>query len=268
MRSCSNAGIRVELRAFIAGSLKVYSILISIAAGIVVGVVYTLLGFWKTWAMGSILGIVVAIVSFILISRRLAKRFEPQFLNAQKQLQSGANQLALKTLEDLLPLARWQIMLKGQIYAQMGILAYGMEQDDRALEYLSQCSLRSSEGRMALAAILFRRKQFDKAFETMDSVLQANKKQMLPYSVYAWMLSKHGEQEKAIEKVQRALKKEPSNEANKDNLLRLQNGRKLNMKQFGMSWYALKLEKPPSSMRQYAPGTHRGMRQRKQKRRG
>ena len=121
---------------------------------------------------------------------------------------------------------------------------------------------------MALAAILFRRKQFDKAFETMDSVLQANKKQMLPYSVYAWMLSKHGEQEKAIEKVQRALKKEPSNEANKDNLLRLQNGRKLNMKQFGMSWYALKLEKPPSSMRQYAPGTHKGMRQRKQKRRG
>ena len=71
-----------------------------------------------------------------------------------------------------------------------------------------------------------------------------------------------------MEKIQKALKKEPSNEASKDNLLRLQNGRKLNMKQFGMSWYALKLEKPPSSMRQYAPGTHRGMRQRKQKRRG
>ena len=245
-----------------------YSILISIAAGVVVGVVYTLLGFWKTWAMGIILAIVVAIVGFILISRRLSKRFEPQFLHAQKQLQSGANQLAMKTLEELLPLARWQIMLKGQIYAQMGILAYGMEQDDRALEYLSKSSLRATEGRLALASILFRRKQFDKAFETMDAVIQSSKKQMLPYSVYAWMLSKQGQSEKAIEKIQKALKKEPSNEASKDNLLRLQNGRKLNMKQFGMSWYALKLEKPPASMRQYAPGTHRGMRQRKQKRRG
>ncbi|MAI79295.1 MAG: hypothetical protein CL917_10165 [Deltaproteobacteria bacterium] len=247
-----------------------YSILISILIGVVVGVIYTLLGFWKTWAMGIILGVLVAVGSFILISRRLAKQFEPRFLHAQKQLQAGANQLALKTLEELLPLGRWQIMLKGQIYAQMGILSYGMEQEDRALGYLEKSSLRASEARLALSAILFRRKQFDKAFETMDAVIQSNKKQMLPYNVYAWMLSKQGDQEKAIEQIRRCLKKEPSNEAAKDNLLRLQNNRKLNMKQFGMSWYALKLEKPPASMRQYGPGTHRGMKakQRKQKRKG
>ena len=247
-----------------------YSILISILVGVVVGVIYTLLGFWKTWAMGIILGLIVAVVCFILISRRLAKRFEPQFLQAQKQLQSGANQLAMKTLEDLLPLARWQVMLKGQIYAQMGILAYGMEQDDRALDYLEKSSLRAAEARLALAAIHFRRKQFDQAFETMEAVIQSNKKQMLPYNAFAWMLSRQGDQEKAIEQIRLCLKKEPSNEASKDNLLRLQNSRKLNMKPFGMSWYALKLEKPPASMRQYAPGTHRGMRakQRKQSRRG
>lgn len=248
----------------------VYSILISILLGVVVGAVYTLLGFWKTWAMGIILGLIVAVVGFILISRRLAKRFEPEFLQAQKQLQSGANQLAMKTLEELLPLARWQVMLKGQIYAQMGILAYGMEQEDRALKFLEKSSLRAPEARLALAAIRFRRKQYDRAFEAMDAAIQGNKKQMLPYHVYAWMLSKQGQQEKAIEKIQRALKKESSNEASQDNLLRLQNNRKLNMKQFGMSWYALKLEKPPASMRQYAPGAHRGMRmkQKKQKRRG
>ena len=76
--------------------------------------------------------------------------------------------------------------------------------------------------------------------------------------------------EKAIEQLRRALKVEKSNEASKENLLRLQNNRKLSMKRFGMQWYALKLEKPPASMRQYQPGTHRGMRnrQRKQKRRG
>lgn len=247
-----------------------YSILISILVGVVVGVIYTLLGFWKTWAMGIILGLVVAVVCFILVSRRLAKRFEPQFLQAQKQLQSGANQLAMKTLEDLLPLARWQVMLKGQIYAQMGILAYGMEKEDRALDYLEKSSLRAAEARLALSAIHFRRKQFDQAFETMEAVIQSNKKQMLPYNVFAWMLSRQGEQDKAMEQIRRCLKKEPSNEASKDNLLRLQNNRKLNMKPFGMSWYALKLEKPPASMRQYAPGTHRGMRvkQRKQRRRG
>ena len=33
-----------------------YSIIVSILIGILVGVVYTLLGLWKTWAMGIILG--------------------------------------------------------------------------------------------------------------------------------------------------------------------------------------------------------------------
>ena len=83
-------------------SILVYSILISIAVGTLVGVLYTLLGFWKTWAMGIILGVLIALTSFVLISRLLARRFEPRFLQAQKQLQSGATQLAMKTLEELL----------------------------------------------------------------------------------------------------------------------------------------------------------------------
>ncbi len=251
-------------------SLSVYSILISILVGASIGVVYTLLGFWKTWAMGSILAVVFGLTVFVLISRGLAKRFEPRFLHAQKQLQSGATSLAMKTLEELLPLGRWQVMLTGQIYAQMGILAYGAENDDLAVEYLEKSALRAPDARMALAAIYFRRKNTSKAFEAMDIAIRGSKKQMLPYHVYAWMLHKNGETDKAIDQLQRSLKVESGNEASKENLLRLQNNRKLLMKRFGMQWYALKLEKPPASMRQYQPGTHRGTRgkQRKQGRRG
>jgi tetratricopeptide (TPR) repeat protein len=220
--------------------------------------------------MGIILGVAVALTAFVLISRRLAKRFEPRFLQAQKQLQSGASSLAMNTLEQLLPLARWQVMLKGQIYAQMGILAYASENEDLAVEYLEKSALRAPDARMALAAIYFRRKNPSKAFEIMELAVRGNKKQILPYHAYAWMLSRKGETDKAIEQIRRALKVEKSSESSKENLLRLQNNRKLSMKRFGMQWYALKLEKPPASMRQYQPGTHRGMRgrQRKQKRRG
>jgi len=248
----------------------VYSILISILVGTLVGVVYTLLGFWKTWAMGIILGVVVALTTFVLISRRLAKVFEPRFLQAQKQLQAGSSALAMNTLEQLLPLAKWQVMLKGQIYAQMGILANASEKEDLALEYLEKSALRAPDARMALAAIYFRRKNTSQAFETMELAIKGNKKQILLYHAYAWMLSRNGDTDKAIEQMRRALKVEKSNESSKENLLRLQNNRKLSMKRFGMQWYALKLEKPPASMRQYQPGTHRGMRtrQRKQKRRG
>jgi tetratricopeptide (TPR) repeat protein len=247
----------------------VYSILISILVGIVVGVVYTLLGFWKTWAMGIILGVVIALATFILLARLLAKRFEPAFLQAQKQIQSGASQLALKTLEDLLPLARWQVMLKGQIHAQMGLLCSALDDDQAAFKHLEQASLRVPDAQASLAAIHFRKKRYDQANEVMSVAIKANKKHLMLYHVYAYMLVKEGKKEEAIEQMRKALKVEPSNEDAKDNLLRMQNNRKLNMKRLGMPWYGLKLEKPPASMRQMAPGSQRGFRgkQRKQKRR-
>jgi tetratricopeptide (TPR) repeat protein len=248
----------------------VYTIIISVLAGIVIGTVYTLLGLWKTWAMGIILGTLGALGCFMILSRVLARRFEPAFLQAQKQIQSGANQLALHTLESLLPLGRWQIMLTGQIYAQMGLLAYAMEKEDQAKAFLEKAALRAPDARLALAAIQFRRKQYDEAFETLDVALRANKKQVLLYNVYAYMLYKQGKREEAQKQLQKCLKIEPSNESTKDNLSRLQNDKKLNMKRFGIQWYGLKLEKMPASMRQYGPGMHRGMRQkqRRQNRRG
>jgi tetratricopeptide (TPR) repeat protein len=247
-----------------------YNILISISLGILVGVVYTLLGFWKTWAMGIILGVLSAVGAFALLSRMLARRIEPKFLQAQKQVQSGAHNLAIRSLEELLPWGRWQVLLSGQIYAQMGVLAYALEQDEKALGYLEKSGLRVPEAQLARAAILYRRKSFDEAYEVMELAIKANKKQILPYNAFAWMLEKQGDRAKAILQLQRCLKVEKSNESTKDNLLRLQNNKKLNMKRFGMQWYSLKLERPPASMAQMPPGMRRGFRgkQRKQKRRG
>ena len=46
-----------------------YTIIVSILLGTVIGVVYTVLGLWKTWAMGIILGVLGALAAFVLISR-------------------------------------------------------------------------------------------------------------------------------------------------------------------------------------------------------
>ena len=110
-----------------------YTLLIALALGLVAGAVWTLLGLWKTWAFGIVLGLIVFIVSFILISRRFGKKIQPVFEQVQKQIQAGKMQLALKTLEDLLAMSRWQIMLKGQINAQIGSLAFTMGDEGKAL---------------------------------------------------------------------------------------------------------------------------------------
>jgi tetratricopeptide (TPR) repeat protein len=244
----------------------VYSILISLLIGAAVAVGYTLLALWKTWAMGLILGTLVALGSFVLISRVLAKRFEPRFMQVQKQIQAGANQAALKGLEEMLALSRWQILLAGQIHAQMGLLSYAMDRDDQAIEHLSRSGLRVPDAQVALAALHYRRKEKDKAKDVLEVAIKANKKQILLYNVLAWMLYKQGEREAAIRELQRALKVESGSEATQDNLLRAQNNKKLNMKRFGTSWYALKLEKPPAALRQGHPaGMRRGFRNRKQR---
>jgi hypothetical protein len=79
------------------------------------------------------------------------------------------------------------------------------------------------------------------------------------------MLSKKGQNEAAIEKIQQALKIDDSNEVSKDNLQRLQNNKKMNMKPFGMNWYTLQLEKPPLSMMQDQFSGRAGFRQPKRK---
>jgi tetratricopeptide (TPR) repeat protein len=244
----------------------VYTALVALAVGVLSGLIWTLLGLWKTWAMGIVLGLLVFVATFALLSRRIAKRIEPRFQHIQKQIQAGNVKLALKTLEELLPLSRWQILLKGQLYAQMGSLCFTMGDQTRALEYLNKASPRVADGQLFLASLHYRRRDVAKAREVIETAIRSNKKQMLLYNVHAWLLSREGDREGAIEQLLRGLKVEKDNESTKDNLRRLQNGKKMNMKKFGMAWYGLQFEKLPAAMRQQQAMTARkGFRQ---KRRG
>ncbi|MFT5695764.1 MAG: tetratricopeptide (TPR) repeat protein, partial [Myxococcota bacterium] len=170
------------------------------------GGIWTALGLWKGWAMGIVLCVLVFFLTFFLISRTLAKRLEPQFLAAQKQIQAGATKAAVKSLEGLLPMARWQILLKGQIYAQIGCLHYTIGDDKAALASLKQAARRSSEAQMFLAALYYRNKDVTQAKKTVEDAIGFNKKQVMLYNVLAWMLAKEDNRKEAIEVLLRAEK--------------------------------------------------------------
>jgi tetratricopeptide (TPR) repeat protein len=227
-----------------------YTILVGLGVGIVAGAIWTVLGLWKTWAFGIVLGLIVSVTTFAIVSRRTAKRVEPIFEQIQRQVQGGNPKLALRTLQELMPLTRWQVLLKGQLYAQMGSLCFTMGDDARALEYLEKASPRLSDGQLFLASLHHRKKNVAKAKEILGSAIKYNKKQLLLYNVYAWVLNKEGDRDAAIQQLLLGLKVEKDNESTKDNLQRLQNGKKMNMRRFGMTWYGLQFEKLPASMRQ------------------
>ena len=245
-----------------------YTILISILIGAASGGAWTALELWKTWQMGIVLFVLVSIVAFIVISRVMARRVEPQFVGVQRMIQSGQTQLAIQTLEELMPLSRWQILLKGQIHAQIGLLSYASGDEAKAAEHLPQAGYRATEAQMAWAALSYRNGKKNQAYEALETAIRAAKKQIMPYHVWAWMKLKDGDKEKAMDKLLAAEKVEKSNESTIENLDRLRNGKKLNMKRFGMAWFGLQLEKPPAQYRGAAgQPTRKGFRQRKQKRR-
>lgn len=245
-----------------------YTVLISLLIGAMSGAVWTGLDLWKGWQMGILLFVLVGFIAFVLISRTIGRRIEPRFLAVQRQVQSGQTALAIAQLEELMPLSRWQVLLKGQIHAQIGLLAYASGDEKRAAEHLPKSGIRATEAKLALAAMEYRRGRADAAYAALDVAIQAAKKQILPYHVYAWMKLKDGDREAAMAKLTAAAKVEPSNESTQENLERLRNGRKMAMKRFGMAWFGLQLEKPPAQYRQ-AQGMagRKGFRQRSQRKR-
>lgn len=225
-----------------------YTIAISALVGLLAGGIWTALDLWKSWQMGILLFVLVGFASFILISRALAKRIEPRFLAIQKQIQANQIPLAINQLEGLMPMGRWQILLEGQLHAQLGLLAYATNDMARAEKHLAQAGYRATEAQIAYAALLYRTNRWAKAREILDFTIRANKKQIMPYHVYAWLLLKEGDRNAAIEKLLAAQKIESGNESTQENLARLQNGKDLSMKRFGMVWFGLQLERPPKAM--------------------
>ena len=245
-----------------------YTILISVAIGAICGGIWTALELWKTWQMGILLGVGVALLSFVLISRALAKRIEPVFLGIQKQIQAGQTALAIRQLEELMPMSRWQVLLKGQIHAQIGMLAFSSGDEKRAIEHLQKSSLRASEARLTLAVLEYKKGQTKQALETIDIAIRASKKQIMPYHVAAWILLKEGDRDAAIAKLLECQKVEKGNESTEENLQRLRNGKKLNMKRFGMAWFGLQLENPPAQFRAaQGMAARKGFRQKPKRRR-
>ncbi len=226
-----------------------YTILIAILIGATSGGIWTALALWKTWQMGIVITILVSLLSFVLLSRWMARRIEPQFMAIQKQIQSGQTQLAIGQLEGMLALSRWQILLQGQIHAQIGLLAYATGDDAQAATHLELSGIRATEARLAFAALEYRRGRKEQAREILDIAIRANKKQVLPYHVHAWMLIKDGDREAAIKKLLACQKIDKTNDSTQENLSRLQNGKKLSMKRFGIGWFGLQLEKPPAQLR-------------------
>jgi tetratricopeptide (TPR) repeat protein len=228
----------------------VYSILLSLFLSLLVGIggIYLFLGYHLFW--GILITIVLAVVIWVLIARRIGKRLQPAMEQVQRQMQQQHFQMAYQSLEDMLPMCKWIPLLKGQLLAQMGMLSLHMGQKDRGVKLLEGASLKNADARLMLACIRYRDKETDRAIQVLELTAKINKKHPLLHNTYAWMLHKAGKNERAQAALATFLKKNDKNAPTKENMLRLQNNKRMSMTTFGDQWYALGLEQPPQAMGQ------------------
>ncbi|MEE2886115.1 MAG: hypothetical protein VX951_01675 [Planctomycetota bacterium] len=225
-----------------------YSIYISIALALVTGFGWTYLDLWQGWPMGIVVGFLVFVGTWIFIGRKFNRLIQPAMGKAQKLAESGQVALAINAVESLLPISNWIPMLKGQLYAQLGVLNLGARKEDKAINYLQKASNRAAEAKLHLAALFVRKGREAEARAILDVARRFNKKHVLLHNFHAFVLKKADDTQGAISILNNLLKKVPENEATADNLSRLKNGKKLSMKPFGMHWYSLGIERPPPSM--------------------
>ena len=90
-----------------------------------------------------------------------------------------------------------------------------------------------------LATLHYRDKAPEKAFAVLERALPFHRKNSLLRNVYAYLLNNQGRVDDAIAQLNQLLAKSPDDPIAKDNLLRLQNRKRMDLRGFGTEWYAL-----------------------------
>lgn len=241
-----------------------YNLIIAVAAG--VGTFFGINAWLGIWWQALAPAIIALPGVYVYLSRRSWKQLENTIRDSYKILEPLSQRVdlaqnkhrrntlideAIKRLKEGYNLASWQFMVKSQIDAHIGVLLFRDKQDtSAALPYLEKSFKRNWLAQAMLAIIYMKKHKPEKMEETFEMAVRLSKKEALLWNVYAYCLNKIKKREKAIEVLGRARKILPNNQHLIENLVALQNNKKMRMKVFNEQWYQFHLEKPPQQRTQ------------------
>ena len=226
-----------------------YGILIALAsaAAVAAALIY---GVGLSVGYAIFTGVIVAAIVYIILFRVITKKVTAGMEIVQRDMQANRPEKAIKTLEGLQKYAPWQLYLKGQISAQIGAIYYLRRDFKTAFEYLSSAFSKHWAGMGMLAICYMKKNKITEMIKTFDKAVIVNKKEPIIWEVYAFCLDKVGEHQKAIDTLEKGIKKVGGHELMESNLELLKQGKKQKMKPYGDLWYQFHLEKPGAIIKQ------------------
>lgn len=245
------------------------SIVVAILSGVVVAALFRLTGVSHSVAGAITPGVIATIVAVIVLMRRIGKMINPVVEEAQRHLQGGRRELALKSLRDGLRFRRWHPLLEPQLRTQIGLLLYDEGKTDEAVAELARASSRPWESPAFLGCAYFKKREEAPMVKAFEKAVKVGEKDDLSWTVYAWCLAARDKKTDAVAVLKRAIDKIPGSERLKNNLELVEAGKKMKVAPYGDRWarFGLDGSKPgvPRQMRGYAQRP--GFRQRPQRKR-
>ncbi len=201
------------------------------------------------WVAAVFPGLLVAVVVYIVLARRVMKKLEALFESTQPDIQARRLDKAVQTLKGGFALAPWQFLIGAQLHSNIGILLYVKQDIDAALPHLRKSFSKMWIARAMLAAALYKKKDLAGARAAFEAAVRANKKEGVLWAAYAWVLEKEGQHAEALAVLGRGVAANEKDEKLKSVQVALQNGKKLKLgKVYEEQWFQLYLEPPPQQL--------------------
>lgn len=225
-----------------------YAVLISLAlAALVFSGLYFPLG--VGWVWSGLAGLTAGMGSFVGLAYWTNKKLEARMPDVEGALGAQKPEIAIKILEELRALDRWQPTAGLAIDGQIGTILYAHKQDmEAARPYLERTIQKNWYAKAMLGALHYRRKDDAAMRDVFEKAVKSNKKEAMLWAAYAWCLWKRRQTDEAIEVLRRADKAVPNHLGILSNLTALQSGHKMKMREFEPEWWALLLERPPAQV--------------------
>ncbi|MEK6776091.1 MAG: tetratricopeptide repeat protein [bacterium] len=226
-------------------------LMISTAIG--AAVFFAIFYFKIHWGLALTASIAAMMGVNYLLGRRINKAITQLMEQVSQDLKGGKMDRAIRTLEGGLKYGRYQFFVTSQFRSQIGVIHYIKKDFNAAFPYLKKSFIRNWVAQGMLAVHYMRKKDKENMVKTFNRALRYNPKESLLWNLYAYCLLRMGNRDEAIEALVKALKKLPGDEKLQNNLINLQNNKKMKMKNYGELWLQFHLEKIPGAIGQKPP---------------
>ncbi len=228
------------------------NLIYAVVAAILVFALFYLSGLLSA-AESSAPAVVALLAAYYVLAKRSFKRVEVIFTEAGKALQSMPPRLdlAVSTLEKAYALAPEQLGIRSQVDTQIGVIYFLQQDFNKAKPYLERSlSFGHWLGGAMLGVIHYKKKEHAEMRKTFEVVTKRAKKQGLVWCLYAYLLQQIGDDAGAQKVLIDGKKAAAGDEKVGENLLAVQNGKKVKMRGYKEQWYQFHLERPPADQQQ------------------